>query len=82
VAAPKAVATAILDDGARDGDSPHRHQVLDRKVQPHPEHHQHHADLCQLAGEMDVGHKARRGWPGDNARDQIADQGWHADPGG
>jgi hypothetical protein len=43
-------------------------------MQPYPEHHQHHPDLGQLAGEVHVCHEPRRGGADDNSRDEIADQ--------
>ena len=43
-------------------------------MQPDAEHHQHHADLGELAGELDVGDEARRGRADDDAGDEIADE--------
>jgi hypothetical protein len=51
-------------------------------MEPHPEHHQHDAELGQLTGEMDVGHEAGRGRARYDAGDEVPDQRWHAEPGG
>ena len=52
----------------------HRQQVVEREVQPDAEHQQHHADLGELARELDVGDEARRGGPDHDAGEQVADQ--------
>jgi hypothetical protein len=52
----------------------HGPQVVERKVQADAEHHQHHADFSQLAGQRGIRHKARRGRADDNARSEITHQ--------
>jgi hypothetical protein len=55
-------------------------QVVERKVQPHAKHQQHDADLRQLGGHVDVGHKTWRGRTNQNARQQVTHQRRHLDP--
>jgi rubrerythrin len=43
-------------------------------MQPDAEHQQHDADLGQLRGDLDVGHKTRRGRTDDDAGQQVTDQ--------
>ena len=44
-----------LHRGAGQGDPSHRHQVVEREMNPHAEHQQDDADLGQLLGQGDVG---------------------------
>ena len=48
-----------LHDGAGQRDASHRHQVVEREVNPHAEHQQDDPDLGELLGERDVGDETR-----------------------
>ena len=63
-----------LHDRAGQRDPAHRQQVVQREVQADAEHQQHHADLGELARELDVGDEAGRGRADDDAGDEVADQ--------
>jgi hypothetical protein len=52
----------------------HRHQVVQRKVQTHAEHQQHHADFGQLSSHGHIGHKTWRERPNEHARQQVTYQ--------
>jgi hypothetical protein len=69
-----------LDQGAGHGDLAHRQQVVEREMQAHAEHQQHHPDLGQLGRDLRVGHEAGRERPDDHARQQIPHQGRQPDP--
>jgi hypothetical protein len=62
-----------LRDGAGERDGAYRHQVLDREMQPDPEHQQDHADFGELGREARVGDEARREGTDRDARDQVSD---------
>jgi hypothetical protein len=61
-----------LHHRARQRDLAHRQQVLQREMQAHAEHQQHHTDLGELARDLDVGDEPRGGGPDDNAGQQVA----------
>ena len=47
-------------------------------MQPDPEHQQHHADLGQLGGNLQVGNETGRRGADDDSRQQIANECRHA----
>jgi hypothetical protein len=63
-----------LRDRARYRNAAHLEQVVEREMHSDAEHEQHHADLGQLARELDVRDEARRGRADRDAREQIPDQ--------
>ena len=69
-----------LADGARDRDPPDGQQVLDRELDPDPEHQQDHADLGELAGDLGVRDDARRERAERDAGGDVADDGREPEP--
>ena len=69
-----------LDDRAGHGDARHRHQVLEREVQPDAEHQQDDADLGELAGQRVIGVEARRRRADHDAGQHVAGQRLDAQP--
>ena len=68
-----------LRDRARDGDAPHREQLLDVELQADAEHQEDDADLGELLGEGGIGHEAGRVRPDQRAGEQVADDGREAE---
>ncbi len=63
-----------LDKRTRDSDSTHRDQILDREMQPDPEHQQDDPDFRQLQGQALICHETWGERPNGNARQEISDQ--------
>ncbi|MEA3220909.1 MAG: hypothetical protein OZX49_02024 [Immundisolibacter sp.] len=63
-----------LPDRTGNGHPADGQQILDREMQPDPEHQQDDADFCKLGSELCVGNEPWRKRPDRDAGQQIADQ--------
>ena len=67
-----------LPDRAGKGDAPHGKQVADGKMDADAEHEQDDADLGELLRESGIDDDTWREGSDDDAREQVADEGRHA----
>jgi hypothetical protein len=63
-----------LSDGPGDREPANRQQIRHREVQADPEHHEHDADLGQLAGHGAIRDIARHEGADDDTGREITDQ--------
>ena len=79
--APSAVAAAICTMAPGTAMRFHRQEIVEREVQAHTEHEQHHADFGELPGQFDVRDEPRGAGADRNAREQVAHERWHPQAG-